>query len=65
MFGELTNPALGGIADLDWREMLIFAPLIVGTLVLGLQPGLVFHVTDASAEQLVARLSAGRRRGRR
>jgi hypothetical protein len=33
--------------------VLIFAPLIVGCLVLGLQPGLVFNLTDASAPILV------------
>ena len=41
VFGELTNPELATIADLDWREVVIFAPLIVGTLALGLlaRPG--------------------------
>ena len=52
VFGEMTNPALGAIADLDSRELLIFAPLIVATLWLGLQPGLVFHVTGASVAHL-------------
>jgi NADH-quinone oxidoreductase subunit M len=54
MFDPMTNPQLASIADLDWRETVIFAPLIFGTLVLGLQPGLVFSVTEASAEKLVA-----------
>ena len=52
-FGELTNPALAAIADLDRRELLVFVPLIVATLWLGLQPGLVFNVTDASLTHLV------------
>ncbi|MDQ2860102.1 MAG: NADH-quinone oxidoreductase subunit M [Pseudomonadota bacterium] len=52
VFGEMTNPALGGIADLDRRELFIFVPLIIATLWLGLQPGLVFHVTGASVAHL-------------
>ena len=43
----------GAITDLDRREVLIFAPLIVGTLVLGLQPGLVFNITNAASDHLV------------
>ena len=58
MFGTITNPKLAVIADLDWREVVIFAPLIVGTLVLGLQPGLVFNITAASVDKLVAAYSA-------
>jgi NADH-quinone oxidoreductase subunit M len=58
MFGQMTNSQLATITDLDWREVLIFAPLIVGTLVLGLQPGLVFDLTAASVDKLVAAYNA-------
>jgi NADH-quinone oxidoreductase subunit M len=58
MFGTIVNPKLATIADLDWREVVIFSPLIVGTLVLGLQPGLVFNITAASVDKLVAAYSA-------
>jgi NADH-quinone oxidoreductase subunit M len=53
MFGEVTNPALAVIADLNWREVVIFSPLIIGTLVMGLQPGLVMNLTAASVDRLV------------
>jgi NADH-quinone oxidoreductase subunit M len=52
VFGELTNPALAAIGDLGGREILIFAPLILATLWLGLQPGLLFDVTNASVTHL-------------
>jgi NADH-quinone oxidoreductase subunit M len=52
VFGEITNNALAAIEDLTSREVLIFAPLIVGTLVLGLAPDLVFQVTNAATEHL-------------
>jgi NADH-quinone oxidoreductase subunit M len=54
VFGEITNPALATITDLDWREVAIFVPLIAGTLYLGVQPNAVFHVTQASVDQLVS-----------
>ncbi len=48
MFGPITNPKLERITDIDRRELLVFLPLIIGTLVLGVQPGLVLDVTNAS-----------------
>ncbi len=54
MFGEITNPALKAITDIDKRELLIFAPLIIGTLWLGVQPGLVLDYTAASVEALTS-----------
>jgi NADH-quinone oxidoreductase subunit M len=53
IFGEITNSALATITDLDSREWLIFLPLILGTLMLGLAPGMVFQVTSAASESLV------------
>ena len=58
MFGTIVNPKLAAITDLDWREVMIFSPLIVGTLILGLQPGLVFNITAASVDKLVAAYQA-------
>jgi NADH-quinone oxidoreductase subunit M len=54
MFGEITNPALATITDLDWREVAIFTPLIIGTLVLGVKPDLIFNITQSSVDLLVA-----------
>ena len=54
VFGEITNPALAQITDLDWREVAIFAPLILGTLYLGVYPAAVFDFTQASVDNLVA-----------
>ena len=42
-----------GITDLDAREILIFAPLIIGTLVLGVYPNLIFNLTASSVDGLV------------
>ena len=53
VFGGMTNPALFAIGDMNVREITIFAPLILATLVLGFQPGLVFNLTNASTTHLV------------
>ena len=60
IFGEMTNPALASITDLDVREALIFVPLILSTLYLGVQPDVVFQVTDSSVQALVGAYQAAR-----
>ncbi|MDO1558729.1 NADH-quinone oxidoreductase subunit M [Brevundimonas sp. 2R-24] len=58
MFGKMTNPAMATMTDLDWREVVVFIPLIIGTLWLGFMPGVVFDVTDASVQALVSNYTA-------
>ncbi|MFN3584685.1 NADH-quinone oxidoreductase subunit M [Phenylobacterium sp.] len=58
IFGELVNPKLATITDLDWREAAIFVPLIASTLYLGVQPNSVFDLTAASVDQLVSAYQA-------
>ncbi|MBA3999186.1 NADH-quinone oxidoreductase subunit M [Brevundimonas sp.] len=48
MFGEITNPALKAITDIDRRELLVFVPLIIGTIWLGVYPAVVLDITQAS-----------------
>jgi NADH-quinone oxidoreductase subunit M len=54
VFGELTNPKLAGIADLEMREVWIFVPLLIGTLWLGVQPNAIFTITQTSVDHLVS-----------
>jgi NADH-quinone oxidoreductase subunit M len=54
VFGELVNPKLAAITDLEWREVAIFAPLIVGTVILGVYPSSVFNLTQTSVDHLAA-----------
>ena len=54
IFGELVNPQLATITDVTRLELLVFVPLIVGTLWLGVYPAAVFDITTASVDQLVA-----------
>lgn len=52
VFGPITNPKLETITDMNWREVLVFLPLIIGTLILGFKPGLILDFTDKSVEFL-------------
>jgi NADH-quinone oxidoreductase subunit M len=54
VFGEMTNPKLADITDLDWREVAIFVPLIASTIWLGVYPNSIFHLTETSVDHLVA-----------
>lgn len=54
MYGEVTNEQLKGHPDLTLREKIIFAPLIAGTLLLGVYPAFVFDFTTASVDAVVA-----------
>ena len=57
MFGEITNPALAAITDLEPREVLIFRAADRRHPLLGLQPDVVFHITNAAARSPCDRLS--------
>ena len=56
VFGELIKESLKNIEDLTRREKLIFAPLVVGTLLLGVYPSLITDVFGPSVEALLAQV---------
>ena len=58
VFGELTNPQLAAIKDINVREAVIFTPLILSTLYLGVFPGVITDISAASVDALVAAWAA-------
>jgi len=54
MFGEITNPKLETITDIDKRELLLFVPLIIGTIWLGVHPASVLDYTGPAVEALTS-----------
>jgi NADH-quinone oxidoreductase subunit M len=48
-FGKIENPQLATITDLNAREWVMFVPLVIGTLLLGLAPMLALDFTRPSA----------------
>jgi len=53
MMGELVREALRSITDMNRRERLTFAPLVVMTLLLGVYPSLVTDMIGPSVEALI------------
>ena len=53
VFGALTKPALMGMRDLTPREILIFVPLVVLTILFGVYPKPVLDMSSASVSALV------------
>src|SRR5437763_1656514 len=53
IFGKLEKPSLATITDMGWREIAVFTPLIVLTLLLGFYPKPVLDVSAASVTALL------------
>ncbi len=52
IFGTL-KPAVAGIKDIGWREAIIFAPLVVLTILFGVAPKPVLDMSAASVTALL------------
>ena len=53
IFGVLDKPSLAGIMDIDAREILVLAPLVILTIVFGVYPKPVLDMSAASVVQLL------------
>ncbi len=53
IFGKLEKATLFNIKDVGWREMVIFAPLVILTIVFGVYPKPVLDVSAVSVAQLI------------
>ncbi len=58
VFGEVKNPKLEGIKDMNMREIVIMAPLVVMTILLGIYPSLITDISAVSVDQLLADFAA-------
>lgn len=57
VFGEITNPAVAKLDDMNMREKLMFVPLALLVLYIGLAPGYVLKVMEPAAVALSERHS--------
>jgi NADH-quinone oxidoreductase subunit M len=53
VLGRLDKPALANISDMSWREIAIFAPLVILTLLFGFYPKPLLDVSTASVTALL------------
>jgi NADH-quinone oxidoreductase subunit M len=62
MFGPVTHPENEGLKDLNGRELLVLAPLVVAIFAMGIFPNFFFEKMNPSVERFLAR-STGRTGG--
>jgi NADH-quinone oxidoreductase subunit M len=53
VFGKLEKPALAGITDMSWREAVVFAPLVILTILFGVYPKPVLDMSATSVTALL------------
>jgi len=56
--GRLTNPANQGLSDLSIGETLVFVPLVVLIILLGVYPKVALDVIEPSTDAVLARIEA-------
>ena len=59
VFGEITNPELETIEDVNLKEMICLIPLAIGTILLGVLPNLIFDITRESSLHALAQMAGG------
>ncbi|MEM7241860.1 MAG: NADH-quinone oxidoreductase subunit M [Pseudomonadota bacterium] len=57
MFGDLIKESLKAITDMDRREKMLMAPLVVMTILLGIYPVLVLDIIGPSVEALLGQVT--------
>ncbi len=58
IFGVIEKPALAGLRDMGRREILVFAPLVILTILFGVYPKPVLDMSAASVAQLLENYQA-------
>ena len=53
VFGEVTNPKLNGIDDMNKREMIVMLPIFIFIVWIGIYPSTFLNVSKASAKKVI------------
>ena len=59
VFGQITNPDLETIEDVNTKELICLIPLAIGTILLGILPNLIFDITRESSLHALAQMAGG------
>lgn len=59
VFGQITNPKLEAIEDVNTKELICLIPLAIGTILLGVMPNLIFDITRESSVHALAQMAGG------
>jgi proton-translocating NADH-quinone oxidoreductase chain M len=57
VYGNLKIQYLTNFQDLTWREFLVFLPLLLGTLIVGIYPELFLEIIHPSVNNLMAQIN--------
>ena len=60
IFGKLVKDDLKDMPDLDWREKIVFAPLVIATLWMGIQPKPVLDMMGPTVQAVADRYEGER-----
>ena len=58
VFGTITRDAVRAMADMNMREVVVFAPLVLVTVWMGIYPASFLDIMDASVGKLIAEYQA-------
>ena len=59
VFGEITNPEVETIEDVNIKELICLIPLAIGVILLGILPNLIFDITRESSLHALAQMAGG------
>ena len=59
VFGQITNPALESITDVNTKELICLVPLVIGTILLGVAPNLIFTITRETSLRALQMITGG------
>jgi NADH-quinone oxidoreductase subunit M len=54
IYGPLEKPSLRAITDMNYRELLVFTPLVLLVILFGFYPAPLLDVTAVSVKKLVS-----------
>ncbi|MAN45116.1 MAG: NADH-quinone oxidoreductase subunit M [Alphaproteobacteria bacterium] len=59
VFGQITNPKLNAIKDMNLIELICIVPLALLTILFGVAPNLIFNITEGSALRVLNLMAGG------
>lgn len=65
VFGEVANPKLSGINDMNKREMLVMLPIFVFILWIGIYPSTFLNISEASAKKVIGQVYSSQQMGQK
>ncbi|MEZ6000502.1 NADH-quinone oxidoreductase subunit M [Hyphomonas sp.] len=59
VFGQITNPELESIKDMNRIELVTIVPLALLTLLFGVAPNLIFNLTEGATQSILSLMAGG------